>query len=72
MELSYFNEKDSYWLGWLIYLFMIDEHIILVEYNYNSFNTTCGLNTKTCSSKKEILMNWNVWNEWYIGKENTR
>jgi hypothetical protein len=51
---------------------MIDEHIILVEYNYNSFNTTCGLNTKTCSSKKEILMNWNVWNEWYIGKENTR
>jgi hypothetical protein len=31
---------------------MIDEHIILVELSSNSFNATCGFNTK-----REILMN---------------
>jgi hypothetical protein len=38
-------DNDSYWLGWLIYLFMIDEHIILIEFGFNSFNVTCGFNT---------------------------
>jgi hypothetical protein len=31
---------------------MIDEHIILIEFIFNSFNTTCGFNKKTRSSKK--------------------
>ncbi len=51
---------------------IIDEHIILVELYFNSFNATCGFNTKTHSSKGKVLMNWNVQNEWYNGKENTR
>jgi hypothetical protein len=36
---------------------MIDEHIILVELGFYSFNVTCGFNTKTHFSKKEVLMN---------------
>jgi hypothetical protein len=48
---------------------MIDEHIILVESRSNSFNVTCGFNTKTHSSKGEVLMNWNVRDEWYNGKK---
>ncbi len=36
---------------------MINEHIILVEFGFNSFNTTCDFNTKARSSKGEILMN---------------
>ncbi len=48
---------------------MINEHIILVEFGSNSFNATCDFNIKTCSSKKEVFMNWNVQNEWYNGKE---
>jgi hypothetical protein len=51
---------------------MNDEHIILVDLGCNSFNTTCGFNTKARSSKWEVLMNWNVRDEWYNGKENTR
>jgi hypothetical protein len=61
-----------YWLKWLTYLSLIDEHIILVEFSYNSFNATCGFITKTCFSKWEILLNWNIWNEWYNYQENTR
>ncbi len=41
------NDNDSYWLGWLIYLSMIDEHIILIKFGFNSFNETCDFNTKT-------------------------
>jgi len=44
---------------------MIDEHIILVELGFYSFNVTCGFNTKTHFSKKEVLMNWNFGNDWY-------
>jgi hypothetical protein len=36
---------------------MIDEHIILVELGFNSFNATCAFNTKAHSLKGEILMN---------------
>jgi hypothetical protein len=48
---------------------MIDEHIILVELSFNSFNATCGFNTKARSLKWEVLMNWNVQDEWYNGKD---
>jgi len=47
---------------------MIDEHIILVESNFNPFNATCGFNTKTHFSKEKIWMNQNVRYEWYNGK----
>jgi hypothetical protein len=50
---------------------MIDEYIIVVKSNSNSYNATCGFNTKTCSLKRKVLMNWNVWDEWYNGKKNT-
>jgi hypothetical protein len=63
---------NSYWLGQLIFLSMIDKHIIWVELGCNSSNATCGFNTKTHCSKGEILMNWHVRDEWYSGKENTR
>jgi len=33
---------------------MIDEHIISIEFGFNSFNATCGFNTKVRSSKKLI------------------
>ncbi len=36
---------------------MIDEHIISIESCSNSFYVTCGFNTKTCSLKREVLMN---------------
>jgi hypothetical protein len=36
---------------------MIDEHIISIEFDFNSFNATFDFNTKTCSSKGEIFMN---------------
>jgi hypothetical protein len=49
--------KNSYRLGQLIYLSMIDEHIILIEFGSNSFNATCDFNIKICSSKKKIFMN---------------
>jgi len=55
------------WLKWSIYLSMINEHIILVELSSNSFNAICGFNTK-----RGILMNWNVRNEWYSDKESTK
>jgi hypothetical protein len=42
---------------------MIDGHVISIECNSNSFNATCGFNTKACSSKKNVLMNLNVQNE---------
>jgi hypothetical protein len=51
---------------------MINEHIILVEFGSNSFNATCGFNTKTHSSNGKILLTWNVQNEWYNGKESIR
>ncbi len=51
---------------------MIDEHIKLVEFGFNSFDVTCGFNIKARSSKGKIFMNWNVQNEWYNGKKNTR
>ncbi len=46
---------------------MIYEHIISIETCTNSFNATCGFNTKAHSSKGEILIKWNVQNEWYNG-----
>jgi hypothetical protein len=70
-KLNSASDKYSYWLGWLIVFLMIEEHIILVESSFNSINATCSFNTKAHFSKGEILMNWNVQNEWYNGKENT-
>ncbi len=57
-KLNYVNDNDSYWLGRLIYLSMIDEHIISVEFGSNSFNATCDFNIKACFSKGKIFMNW--------------
>jgi len=42
---------------------MIDGHVISIETNSNSFNATCGFNTKAFFSKKNVLMNLNVQNE---------
>ncbi len=50
-KLNFANDNNSYWLGRLIYLYMIDEHIISIEFGSNSFNGTCDFNTKTCFSK---------------------
>jgi len=36
---------------------MIDEHIILVEFGFNSFNATCDFYTKTRYLEIEIFMN---------------
>ncbi len=44
-------------------------HIILIEFDFNSFTATCDFNIEACSSKRKIFMDWNVWNEWYNGKE---
>ncbi len=64
------NDNDSYWLGWLIYLFMIDEHIIIsIEFGCNSFNATCDFNTKICFPKGEVFMNWNVCDECIMVKK---
>jgi hypothetical protein len=71
-ELNSTNDNDSYWLGRLIYLSMIDEHIISIKFGSNSFNATCDFNIKVYSSKWEVFMNWNVRNEWYIGNKSTR
>jgi hypothetical protein len=54
-ELNIVNDNDSYWLWWLIYLSMIDEHIISIEFGFNSFNATCGFNTKVRSLKAKYL-----------------
>jgi hypothetical protein len=43
------------WLGWLIYLSMIDEHIILLESSSNSFNATCDLTQKNVLQNEECL-----------------
>jgi len=34
---------------------MIDEHIISIEFGYNSFNATCDFNTKARFSKEKYL-----------------
>jgi hypothetical protein len=47
----------------LRYFSMINGHVISIESNSNSFNVTCGFNTKAHSSKKDVLMNLNVQNE---------
>jgi hypothetical protein len=36
---------------------MIDKHIILVEFDSNSFHATCDFNTNSCPSKGEVFMN---------------
>jgi hypothetical protein len=36
---------------------MINEHIILVEFGFNSFHAMCEFNTKVHSSKGKIFMN---------------
>jgi hypothetical protein len=71
-KLNYTSDNDSYWLKQLILLFMINEHIISIEFSSNSFNATYDFNTKACFLKREVFMNWNVQDEWYNGKKNTR
>ncbi len=50
---------------------MINKHIILVEFGFNSFNATCDFNTKARSLEGKIFINWNVQDEWFDGKEGT-
>jgi hypothetical protein len=38
-------------------LFIIDEHIILIEFGSNSFNAARDFNTKAHFSKEEVFMN---------------
>jgi len=51
---------------------MIDGHIIWNEYNFNSFNVAHGFNTKARFSKRNVLMNLAIQNEWYKSKKSTR
>jgi hypothetical protein len=46
----------------MIKVFIYDGHVISIESYFNSFNATCGFNTKAHSSKKVVLMNLNVQN----------
>ncbi len=69
---NFVNDNDSYCLWRLLYLFMINEHIILVEFGFNLFDATCDFNKKTRFLKGKVFMNKNVWDEWYNGKESTR
>jgi len=55
-----------------MYMSMIDEHIISIEPSSNWFDATCDFNTKAHFSKREVLMNWNVQNQWYNNKEKKR
>ncbi len=71
-KLNFINDNDSYWSRRLIYLSMIHEHIISIEFGSNSFNATYDFYTKAHSLEREVFMNWNVRNEWYNGKESTR
>jgi len=54
-KLNFANVNDSYWLRWLIYLYMINEHIRLVEFGSNSFNATCDFHTKAVLQKEKYL-----------------
>jgi hypothetical protein len=56
-KINYVTKNYSYWLKWLIYLSMIDEHIMSIEFGFNSFDATYDFNTKTRSSKGKIFMN---------------
>jgi hypothetical protein len=44
-------------------LFVIDKHIISIEFGSNSFNATCNFNTKAHFLEEKIFMNCNVRNE---------
>jgi hypothetical protein len=52
---NFVNDNDSYWLGWLIYLFMIDEHNILVEFRSNSLMQLVILTQKFILQKEKYL-----------------
>jgi len=54
-KLNSANNNDSYWLGQLIYLSMINQHIIWVEFGSNSINATYGFNIKAHYSKKKSI-----------------
>jgi hypothetical protein len=62
------NDNDSKWLRLLMYLFMIDDHIISIGFGFNWFHIACGFNTKMHYSKRKVLINLNVQDEWYNGK----
>jgi len=47
---------------------MIDDHIISIGFSFNWFHTACGFNTKMHYSKWKMLINLNVQDEWYNGK----
>jgi hypothetical protein len=52
---------------------MIGEHIMSIESCSIWFNIKdCGFNTKWYSWYEKILINLNVWNEWYKGIEKTK
>jgi hypothetical protein len=55
------------------FLKMIDEHIMSIESCSILFNIKdCGFNTKSHSWYKCLLINLNVYNEWYKGVEKTK
>jgi hypothetical protein len=56
-KLNSANDNNSYWLRQLIYIFMIDEHIILIEFGSNSFNVTCEYSKKKYLWIKMFEMN---------------
>jgi hypothetical protein len=66
------NDNDWKWLRWLMYLFMINDHNISIEFGFNWFHVACGFNTKMPYSKWKVLINLNAQDEWYNGKINTK
>ncbi len=58
-------------LGLLMYLSMIDGHIISMKSEGNVFNDTTFFNTNAHSCNGDVLMNLNVLNTWYNGIDNT-
>jgi hypothetical protein len=61
---------DKY-LSLLMYLSMIDGHIISIEFKRNVFNDATFFNTNACSYNGDVLMNLNVLGAWYNGIDNT-
>jgi hypothetical protein len=56
-----------------VYVYDHWTHVILVWFNFNWFYAIYGFKRKKMHySEGKVLMNSNVWNEWYDDKKNTR
>jgi hypothetical protein len=53
-----------------MYLSMIDGHIVFVELEGSDFNDLTSFNTSARSCNRDVLINLNVLNAWYNGKDN--